>query len=387
MTMRAFRGRKLRKSTLAKFKPVLFDQSGSSVEYLLEDNFTTDESAPITNPRTCEPGPGELNIVDTGNALSISDDILISTQRTTTSDPRFLSTEQFERASGLASYWKLSKSGSGNAAAFGFSSIAGQGGDGVLFYFYSTLVKVYDNTTLTNNAWNGAWPYGEFAEFIFIMRSTGAFYLIKDPSFFTEWSIYWVGILSASDGYISYYAGSSGTDDTNIDTVKVFQMPSPWDDDANIYTDYDAMPASDTEFEAQANCIIDFTITTIQTSGTLEIRFRIQDSSNYWRFTHLSTGSAYLHEVVAGTPTQRVSMTAVLANQRVQILCNDEKISIWAGTYGTTLKSTYAFASNFKTDTGAHLVTLGVDQVLENFYVWPVTLSGDLLSEIERFIE
>ena len=35
------------------------------VEFLLRDEFTTPDAAPITSPRTCEPGPGTLTFVDT----------------------------------------------------------------------------------------------------------------------------------------------------------------------------------------------------------------------------------------------------------------------------------------------------------------------------------
>jgi hypothetical protein len=44
---------------------------------LLYDTFTTDDAAPITSPRTCEPGPGLATIVDTENKLSISGDNLV----------------------------------------------------------------------------------------------------------------------------------------------------------------------------------------------------------------------------------------------------------------------------------------------------------------------
>ena len=34
--------------------------AGIVITYLLRDEFTTDEAAPITVPRTSEPGPGEM---------------------------------------------------------------------------------------------------------------------------------------------------------------------------------------------------------------------------------------------------------------------------------------------------------------------------------------
>jgi hypothetical protein len=40
--------------------------------YLLYDSFTTTDAAPMTSPRTAEPGPGTGTIVDTGNRMSIN---------------------------------------------------------------------------------------------------------------------------------------------------------------------------------------------------------------------------------------------------------------------------------------------------------------------------
>jgi len=43
-----------------------------SPRYLLYDEFITPDAAPLTSPRTCEPGPGTLAITDTASVLSIS---------------------------------------------------------------------------------------------------------------------------------------------------------------------------------------------------------------------------------------------------------------------------------------------------------------------------
>ena len=44
---------------------------------LLSDQFTTADAAPITSPRTCDPGPGELVFTDTENKLSIASSQLV----------------------------------------------------------------------------------------------------------------------------------------------------------------------------------------------------------------------------------------------------------------------------------------------------------------------
>ena len=51
--------------------------SRTPLVYLLHDEFTTAESAPLTSPRTCEPGPGLGAAVDTAPVLSIAGGALL----------------------------------------------------------------------------------------------------------------------------------------------------------------------------------------------------------------------------------------------------------------------------------------------------------------------
>lgn len=46
------------------------------VTYLLRDDFTTDDAAPLTTPRTAEPGPGTLNASEVNGTLAVSSDWL-----------------------------------------------------------------------------------------------------------------------------------------------------------------------------------------------------------------------------------------------------------------------------------------------------------------------
>lgn len=53
------------------------DEMFAEPSYLLFDDFLTNESNPLTSPRTCEPGPGTYTISDPGSALSISSGELV----------------------------------------------------------------------------------------------------------------------------------------------------------------------------------------------------------------------------------------------------------------------------------------------------------------------
>ena len=56
------------------FRKVLLrgDEQEAAIAYSLRDQFSTADAAPITTPRTCEPGPGVAAITDSGTNVSIS---------------------------------------------------------------------------------------------------------------------------------------------------------------------------------------------------------------------------------------------------------------------------------------------------------------------------
>lgn len=70
--------------------------------YLLRDEFTTTEAAPLTSPRTMEPGPGTLTIVDTESIISIDHGALRIKDATTGGWQRHGIVASLTRAAGLA---------------------------------------------------------------------------------------------------------------------------------------------------------------------------------------------------------------------------------------------------------------------------------------------
>src|SRR3989338_7421083 len=85
------------------------DMSGwtaSTANFLLQDEFTTTASAPLTSPRTAEPGPGTLTITDTTNKLSILNSKAVFNLNTF-GDPALWSTTSFTRTAGRASISKV----------------------------------------------------------------------------------------------------------------------------------------------------------------------------------------------------------------------------------------------------------------------------------------
>jgi len=64
----------------------MLSKAASSVvplTWLLYDEFTTADAAPITSPRTCEPGPGTLTLVQTDGSQALSGGKYVFTAQTT----------------------------------------------------------------------------------------------------------------------------------------------------------------------------------------------------------------------------------------------------------------------------------------------------------------
>src|SRR5690554_4626838 len=81
----------------------MFGGAGAApVEYLLRDEFTTDEAAPLTSPRTCEPGPGTLVTSESSGLIAIVDgQISLTGFNGSYNDPKVYSSDSFARAAGL----------------------------------------------------------------------------------------------------------------------------------------------------------------------------------------------------------------------------------------------------------------------------------------------
>ena len=84
---------------------------------LLYDKFSTPDAAPITSPRTCEPGPGTLTFVQPSNQLSIANGKLVSAA--VAEYAGLASTGTLSVASGVASFAKITSWTSGTTVQHG----------------------------------------------------------------------------------------------------------------------------------------------------------------------------------------------------------------------------------------------------------------------------
>ncbi|RYX84201.1 hypothetical protein EON83_10925 [bacterium] len=124
-------------------------------------------------------------------------------------------------------------------------------------------------------------------------------------------------------------------------------------------------------FTHTADCVLEFNPTTIPTADTIDIWFRQQDANNGWLIRIASSRNLQLFEMVAGVLTSRVNVaTAVTAGQRVEVHVEGSTIRLFTGT---TLRATYASATNFQTATNG-MVSHG-DGAVADMIAWPRTVT------------
>lgn len=153
---------------------------------LLLDAFTTADDAPVTSPRTCEPGPGVLTFVDAGNRLSIaSGDLVASGGAASYGDPNGMSQSVLRKiGTVLAGFFTITDTAA--ILEVGWDNVTGTGAlDSNALRLAADTIKVRtvgtDGVTLPFTPTDGT-KLG----YALILRPNGAFYLVHDG---TNWRL------------------------------------------------------------------------------------------------------------------------------------------------------------------------------------------------------
>lgn len=340
--------------------------------FLLRDDFITQWLNSLASPRTAEPGPGTLTITDTENKLSISGGELIFAGGLASplfGNPGMRTGDSFARATGRAMLVRWRAPSGTPVTQIGFD----------------------DNTSgaIASNMWGtasgqlsarmgGAVPglenytAGTYYQIATILRTTGALYLVKG-GVFTNWTLFAVDNASAESPL--YPTLGNYNSDQRFDTLRVLDLPAPFDTDYGLATQRLAgSVAAGTTFTHEANCVIEWTQTTKPSSGPSVVVFRRQDATNYWYVYVASDGSLGLYEGVAGVETQRAVNSAGVSNgHRIVIVADGTTIR---GYSNNVLRWTYSSASNFATATDGVLSGLGTGGAVSDICSFPRTLTG-----------
>ena len=352
--------------------------------YLLRDEFTTDRAAGAVNGTAAEPGPGNRTVNDVESVITVATGKLtFANPATPVHSDEYVVYPAVARATGLMAYSRFGYTAAGSAYPLGLCNAvvpsgAGNGNFTADFYI-ANIIRVQNAVAGITEI--GAVASGTEYQLALVLRSIGTHFLIKGGAF-TAWTLLWS---SVNDNTATLYPAISQYNGAfTVDDLRVAQLGAPWVADYGIITQRlaGARSAGDT-FAHEANTLIEFTATTVPAALQIELRFRIQDATNYWQVTVDSTGALDLDEVVAGVVTQRGTAAGMVANgDRIVIVADSTTIKVYEAGM---LRITYALAANFATETDGELWTEGTGGAVTDIISWPRTLSGAALAELEKY--
>ena len=340
--------------------------------WTLNDQFTTAQGAPLATPRTAEPGPGTITIVDTGNLLSISGGRIVSSGAWGTSDPKVARLATFARAVGRAFRAVVRRpAGSNNGPFVGVLTSSSGANDytNVVTFFLRNSSAVLD--IIETGSGFAQFTVGNYsnsvdADLWMIMRSTGWFYVHNNK-------LMYVSRLDASANVFDWRVACNQTNTAalQIDTMQNVDLGGAWASDFGIATDYKATSAAGDTIVMIADALIEHTFTA-QTGVTKNIMFRYVDDNNCLICRcDQAGGSIKIFERNAGVETEKTGGTTTQTwtngtSYRVVIMCDGTEIRTWtASTVAITGK-------NNTTSSFQQTATVAkVDHAGTNFASWP----------------
>lgn len=332
----------------------------SSLVYLLRDQFTTNASAPLASPRTCEPGGGTLTISDAGNRISIVSSALRMSGGALNWTDTYAYGDAQTRAAGLSFGVKVNKSGNSQTLAMGWVT-AGNPDPTSWRSALRISTENYGNTDVGNNA-----PYlfdsamsSTWYRFHSILRSTGSFIILGG-------NLLWVDNNDTTTPMIPIATNFSNAQ-CDWDDMAVVQLGSPWSTDYGIATSYVASPTNPQAATMAADGIVEFTWTPAA-SEVLELDVRKTDADNRWIIRCAQAGSTVkIIQRAATVETQRGTAAqtwTVGTKYRIVVSCLGNIIFV---VVNNTLKTFYASASFNNTATGVNVAGFATGETLAAF--------------------
>lgn len=330
--------------------------------YLFLDRFTTDASAPMSSPRTCEPGPGKWIIDDSESKISIVSGQLSFAGGITSpayGDPMVRSSSSVGSSAGTAVLGTVVSNTATAAIGFG----AGTANPGFRF---SNAGLVSADQGSSSNAETITLPI----EVAVILRpgSAGGWCCRRTPG--GTWELQWVTASSPNTNpNVSSYNSA-----IVVDNVRVAVLPT-WATEANIYTSYTATPANPQAGTMTADGLV-YVTWTPAAGEVLELDVRRSDADNRWVHRCDQAGSTMkIIERNGGVETERASGAqtwTVSTAYRIGIVAVGESIR---QIVGNTTRNTYTSAAFNRAATGVHL---SGHTTAANLYAWPryVTIPG-----------
>ncbi len=351
-----------------------------ALEFLLRDDFLTDEAAPLASPRACEPGPGTLTLRQLDGAFSVSSGALVYSAQTTPAGGELqLAGDPFDRVTGRTLFLRTTRTTLG-LGSFGWctATVAGSSAN-----FQPFLL---DLSTATGRYYTGSLysePPDVFAsgiarEYAIALRSPGSLLFTRPVG--GTWTLAWAE--RTSTGGPLYPTLENRNAAGTLDAVHVADLAGGFETDYGLATDRLAgAVAQGATFAHEADAVVEWVHTTGPSFGGQAVRFREQDGSNYWRLYTDGTDRLLLTEHVAGVETVRANVSdgSVVNGARVVLVLTGTTIRAYVNG---ALKITYSSAANFQGATGGRVSQVS-SGTLSDLVAWPRTVSGPALAQLD----
>jgi hypothetical protein len=337
--------------------------SAGSADFVLNEMFLTDAVAPLATPRTAEPGPGTATVtakwvINDGKLLKTAGDI--PKQVYTGNSVAFFSgialCIDFETGFVEANHGPSISLTSDNKPIINKFGVAITGNN-------------YANTKVSAQSW-------EVSNRKWLILTSGYVFIVRDNRLLFAYPQNNTGktVRALIDTFDTPFSAA-------IKSLKVAKLPAPWNTDDGIVSVKMAGARSEGDtFVHPNNAVIEFTVGTVNTTGNLDFRFRIQDDDNYWQLLNTDAGTVSLNEVVGGIPTARASGLNLIVNGSHCVITLDNT------TITVILNNTYRFyydsALNFRSETDGKLVTVG-NGAVSDIVVFPRILPAAALYQLD----
>jgi hypothetical protein len=297
---------------------------GASLVYLLDDEFTTDDAAPVTTPRTCEPGPGVLKIGQPANEISIASGIIQASAGNTSGTVFVVGNVTFAHGAGRCLKLVAAKNAGSSSSFVGWAN---------------------SNVTLTS-AWRGTLEEGFYrdiatgafiappagttlsstaADYCFVRNADGGVWVFKDSL------LVWVDDGNGTAALYPLVFHSSVVASTpQASAIRMTDLPGVWTLSRGIVVFTDTTLLSNDTFTGVADGLHEFEFTlpgSPAANDEIVLQYRRLDSSNYWKATiKRNAGNTawdfLLDSVSGGTPTNRITVTGVGTPDKLRAIAN-----------------------------------------------------------------
>lgn len=361
--------------------------------FLFRDDFLSDELTPLASPRAAEPGPGTLTLVQIDGEFSIvAGELNFPAQDTPGWVNQTLATTAFTRNPGVIVLHIINYDDLLGRSAIGWWENTGLSPSVDADVEEMSLMWLDASIFMRDTSGVGG-PQATYLateqKHFHVLRSLGCFYVIDN-------TLHWV---SNTRNTSALYAGLSNLDaDGKLNSLRIADLPANnfpvWDHGDLDQTDAIAAPAVGNTFSHTADGVLKFTLVSIG-AGTIDVRFRLLDSTNYWFIKITAAGGFQLWSSVDGGLNLFLNAGNVLVGGEV-ITCTFDGtvITLW---YDDTKVGPYSAAVDFQALTDgkvhglgggvlANLTTRTLDQRIATDILEAPRSAGDTFTHEANFV-